>query len=74
MTNTYTIKMRAQQLEMMHQLMILANDEELYWRWATLVPDGATDEDFGDIAEDEDEYNEACDLFCVLIAKKGMRY
>lgn len=74
MINTYAIKMRAQQLEHMHQLMILANDEELYWRWATLVPDEATNEDFYDIAEDEEDYNEACDLFCTLIAKKGMRY
>lgn len=74
MINTYTVKMRAQQLEFMHQLMLLANDEELYWRWATLVPDGATNEDFCDIAEDDEDYNEVCDLFSVLIAKKGMRY
>ena len=74
MTNTYTVKMRAQQLEMMHQLMLLANDEEIYWRWATLVPDGATKEDFYDIAEEDEDYNEACDLFCALIAKKGIRY
>ena len=69
-----TIKFRADQLKAMHEVMCCANDENIYDSWAMLaVPDVPLEQDFIDIAEDEEEYNYAVDLFIRLISKKGYR-
>ena len=65
---------RAAQLKAMHELMGRANDEDIYMTWIYDVPDGATEEDFIDIAMDDEEYNRVFDLFVKLIAKDGNRY
>ena len=71
----YTTKYRKQQLKLMHDLMLNANDEMIYMRWIELgVPDCPTDDDFESIAEDTETYNEIFDLFVELITKKGNRY
>ena len=71
---SWTLDARVTQLEAMHTLMCEANDEALYMTWINLMPDGATKEDFIDIALDDDLYNECFDLFVKLIKKEGNRY
>lgn len=72
--NPYTLPRHIEQLKSMHDLMLLANDEEIYATWiVTGIPDEPTEEDFSSIAEDEQSYNEVFDLFVRLIALKGNR-
>lgn len=70
----YTRDARVNQLRAMHQLMIDANDESIYMTWICHVPDCPSEEDFEDIAMNDEEYNECFDLFVKLIAKEGNRY
>lgn len=58
------IKERADSLIAMHNAVINMGDEELYMDWITLgVPDESTLQDFYDIAEDIEAYNECKSLF-----------
>ena len=70
----YVKKQRITQLKAMHKLMLNANDEEIYMTWIYRVPDQPTEEDFEDIAEDDEEYNECFELFLKLIVKEGNRW
>lgn len=72
--NKFTKEARINQLNLMHRLMIEANDENIYMTWILLMPDEPADEDIEDIAMDDEAYNEYFDLFVKLIAKKGNRY
>ena len=64
-------KFRADQLEAMHKVICLANDEDIYLTWILLVPDEPSREDFEDMAEDPATYNEVCDLVQRLVSKPG---
>ena len=65
--NEFVKEMRIKQLRLMHELMVQANDENIYWTWSGLgVPDCPT--------EDKENYNECFDVFVKLIADKGNRY
>lgn len=70
----FTKVARIAQLKAMHALMLEANDESIYMSWIYLVPDCPTEEDFIDIAMDDEQYNECFDKFVRLIAKNGNRY
>ena len=70
----FTKEARINQLKAMHQLMLEANDENIYMTWIYLMPDCPREEDFEDIAISDEQYNECFDLFVKLIAKKGNRY
>ena len=71
----FRIKQRIEQLKHMHELMLLANDEEIYMTWIVLgVPDCPEEDDFEFIAEDDESYNETVDLFCKLIRNKDYRF
>lgn len=72
--NKFTKEAKINQLNLMHRLMIEANDENIYMTWILLMPDEPTDEDIEDIVMDNEAYNECFDLFVKLIAKKGNRY
>lgn len=73
--NKYVKRSRIAQLKAMHQLMVYANNENIYMSWITTgVPDEPMEEDFEWIAEDDQAYNECFDLFVKLIALKGNRY
>lgn len=66
---------RVTQLKAMHELMMSANDEEIYMSWSTLgVPDCPSENDFEFIAENDEAYNECFDLFIGLIANEGFRW
>lgn len=70
-----TIRVRIEQLKAMHSLMMNTNDEEIYMTWIALgVPDCPREDDFEDIAEDDESYNECFDLFIRLIADKDYRW
>ena len=70
----YTRDARVAQLKAMHNLMIEANDESIYMTWIYRMPDCPSEEDFIDIAMDDEEYNACFDLFVKLIVKDGNRY
>lgn len=65
---------RIAQLKAMHELMTEANDENIYMTWIYFMPDCPSEEDFIDIAIDDEQYNGCFDLFVKLIAKEGNRY
>jgi hypothetical protein len=65
---------RIAQLKAMHQLMLEANDENIYMTWIYRMPDCPTEEDFIDIALDDEQYNECFDLFVKLISRDGNRH
>lgn len=67
-------KTRVEQLKAMHELMLNANDEEIYMSWICVMPDCPSDVDFEDIALDDEMYNECFDLFVDLIKYKGNRW
>lgn len=55
---------RTEELRLMHDTMICMNDERAYDEWTIYgVPDGATDEDLQDIADDDTMYADACREF-----------
>jgi DNA-directed RNA polymerase subunit RPC12/RpoP len=72
--SSWNLEARINQLSAMHTLMCNANDEYIYGTWIYVMPDGATEEDFKDIALDDDMYNECFDLFVKLIKKEGNRW
>ena len=58
-------------LKAMHTLIVYANDESAYMEWIYLVPDAPDEDDFDDIAQDDDLYGECCVLFRKLMKKYG---
>ena len=70
----FTRDARINQLKAMHNLMLEANDENIYMTWIYRMPDEPSEEDFIDIAMDDEQYNGCFDLFVKLIAKEGNRY
>ena len=65
---------RILQLKAMHEVMLNANDENIYMSWITCgVPDCPSDDDYEFIAEDDETYNEVVDLFIEFVSKKGYR-
>ena len=72
--SSWNLGTRILQLEAMHTLMQNANDEGIYMSWIYTMPDGATEEDFKDIALDDEMYNECFDVFVRLIKKEGNRW
>lgn len=65
------VERRTDVVRAMHEIMVNTNDENAYFSWIWVVPDGADDGDFRDIAEDYESYVEVCDLFIRLINRYG---
>ena len=58
------------QLELMHSVMQSMNNENAYFSWITTgVPDGATEEDYIDIASNSEEFDNCLELFDRLFTK-----
>lgn len=72
--STWSMEARMNQLKAMHNLMCNANDETIYMSWICTMPDCATEEDFKDIALDDEIYNECFELFIRLIQNSGNRW
>lgn len=64
-------KMRAERLKHMHELMRLANDEDIYDSWIQWMPDEPSQGDFEDIAQDSKEYEIGLKLFLHLMSNKN---
>lgn len=58
-----TRETRIKILSAMHELVINLNNENAYYSWIYIVPDGADMEDIIDIAEDDELYADAVELF-----------
>lgn len=71
---THSLRSRISQLKAMHQLICEANDEDIYFSWIATFPDEPSDEDFYDVAMDDEAYNECFDEFVKLVADEGNRY
>lgn len=54
---------RYQIVKGMHEIIRCMNNEEAYMDWIYTVPDGASDEDLRDIAEDDTLFAETCKAF-----------
>ena len=69
MTNRERIDMdskdneRADFVRSMNDIMTHMNDENAYTKWIAVVPDGADEEDFKAIADDEELFDDAVYLF-----------
>ena len=63
-----TIERRIKALKMMNTAMEQIDDEELYYDgWLAYgIPDGATEDDYRCIAENDDDFYEILDLFIKL--------
>lgn len=71
---SWMLDARVSQLKAMHNLICESNDERIYISWTYTVPDCPTEDDFIDIAMDDEEYNEVFDLFIKLIQHEGNRW
>ena len=72
--NKVTKESRVKQLKAMHEVMINANNENIYMSWISCgVPDCPQEDDYEFIAEDDENYNDIVDLFIELIQRKGYR-
>ncbi len=73
-TDSCQVRERFSALKAMHTIITCANDEGVYERWIYIIPDGADDDDFMDVAMDQpDTYAEACGLFLRLMKSKMMK-
>lgn len=65
-----TVEKRIKALKMMNSAMEQIDNEELYYDgWLAYgVPDGATEDDYRFIAENEDDFYEMLELFIKLYA------
>ena len=70
MTEQYK-KDRIELLKAMHRIVCCFNHEDAYIRWINLVPDCPSEDDFADMAEDDDDMNDAAKLFRTLIKWYG---
>lgn len=70
MTEKYK-KERIELLKAMHTIVCDFNHENAYMRWINLVPDCPSEEDFADMAEDDEDMEDAVKLFFRLIEKYG---
>lgn len=64
------IEWRCKQLYHMHQLMCLANFEELYMSWIVVFPDCPNKYDYVEIAKDDELFKDCYNLFLRLICHK----
>ena len=70
----WTRSARINQLKAMHELMCNANDERIYISWTYTMPDCPSEEDFIDIAMNDDDYNACFDAFVKFIQRDGNRW
>lgn len=54
---------RIKQLKAMHETMKNSSDEDIYCAWIYVMPDEPSESDFESIAEDDEAFEEVCNLF-----------
>ena len=60
---------RADFVRSMNDIIAHLNDEDAYMKWIQVVPDGATQEDFEAIADDEELFDSTVYLFKDLMER-----
>ena len=60
---------RADFVRSMNNIMVHMNDENAYMKWITVVPDGATQDDFEAIADNEELFDGVVYLFKDLMER-----
>ena len=60
---------RADFVRSMNNIMVHMNDENAYMKWIAVVPDGATQDDFEAIADDEELFDSTVYLFKDLMER-----
>lgn len=60
---------RADFVRSMNDIIVHLNDENAYMKWIAVVPDGADEEDFKTIADDEELFDETVYLFKDLMER-----
>lgn len=60
---------RADFVRSMNNIMVHMNDENAYMKWITVVPDGATQDDFEAIADNEELFDGVVHLFKDLMER-----
>ena len=64
-------KQRYELIKAMHLIVSSLNDGDAYMDWIDTVPDGATDDDFVDIAESNELYDDVCAAFMRIVKGYG---
>jgi hypothetical protein len=64
-------KQRYELIKAMHLIVSSLNDEDAYFSWINTMPDGATDDDFVDIAESNEQYDDICAAFMRIVKGYG---
>lgn len=62
---------RFEYMQIMHKMILSMNNEEAYMTWIYTVPDMPSDEDLREIAEDDDMFQEVCNLYRRLLEVYG---
>ena len=71
-THEELVQTRIKMLKEMNKYIIEMGDEEIWMDWITLgVPDEPSEDDYEFIAEDDDEWNNVCDLFGKLAKEEA---
>lgn len=65
----YKTSKRIALLKRMHDVMLNISNEDYYMAWIYIMPDEPTEEDFIDIAEDEDMFNEVLYHYSGIVTK-----
>ena len=63
---------RIDDLKAMDRLMRSMNNEEAFMCWICIFPDGAIEDDYADIAEDEEQFEE-CVLEFLSVMRRYMK-
>ena len=64
---------RIKLLKAMDEIVVDINDENAYASWIVTVPDQASDDDFEDIAEDQEFCDDVCRKFALIMNRFVVR-
>ena len=71
----YKTKFRVKQLKAMHKMILTTSQDGIYNDWIMEgIPDEPREEDFINIAKDDEEYWRVVELFQLLVNERGFYY
>ena len=71
MMNTLEVKQRVCILRSMDYIIRTMQHENAYEEWILVVPDEADEQDFEEIAQDDEGWSETCSWFRTLVKRYG---
>lgn len=69
--DTISMGNRVNVLKCMHYIMTVMNDENAYFDWIDFMPDSPTDDDFAEVASDDDLFNRVTLAFMDICKSYG---